>query len=106
MPVALLPSGHVDSFARENLPPQESWPDLRLAEAGLSYPDRLNCVTELLDRHVAEGRGSRTAIIAPGLEWSYAGAGRAGQPHRQCADARSRACNRATACCCAPPTRR
>lgn len=72
MPVALLPSGHVDSFARENLPPQDSWPDLRLAEAGLSYPDRLNCVTELLDRHVTEGRGSRTAIIAPGLEWSYA----------------------------------
>lgn len=72
MPVALSPSGHLDSFARDHLPPPESWPDLRLAEAGLSYPERLNCVSELLDRHVTEGRGARTAIVAPGLAWSYA----------------------------------
>ncbi|MFN3672818.1 MAG: benzoate-CoA ligase family protein [Bosea sp. (in: a-proteobacteria)] len=72
MTADLLPSGHLDTFARDNLPPRASWPDLRLAEAGLSYPDRLNVVTELLDRHVAEGRGGRTAIVAPGLEWSYA----------------------------------
>jgi len=72
MAAEFLRSGHVDGFARENLPPRETWPDLRLAEAGLSYPDRLNVVTELLDRHVAEGRGSRTAIVAPGLEWRYA----------------------------------
>lgn len=65
-------SGHVDSFARDNLPPRESWPALRLAEAGLAYPDRLNVVTELLDRHVADGRGARTAIIADDLRWSYA----------------------------------
>jgi 2-aminobenzoate-CoA ligase len=68
----LLRSGHVDSFARENLPPRESWPDLRLTEAGLDYPERLNVVTELLDRHVAEGRGQRPAIVAAGPEWSYA----------------------------------
>jgi 2-aminobenzoate-CoA ligase len=72
MAAEFLRSGHVDGFARENLPSRETWPDLRLAEAGLSYPDRLNVVTELLDRHVAEGRGSRTAIVAPGLEWRYA----------------------------------
>jgi 2-aminobenzoate-CoA ligase len=46
--------------------------DCGSTEAGLSYPERLNVVTELLDRHVDEGRGGRTAIIAPGLEWSYA----------------------------------
>ncbi|MGX1741506.1 benzoate-CoA ligase family protein [Bosea sp. NPDC055353] len=65
-------SGHQDSFARDNLPPRESWPDLRLEEAGLTYPDRLNCVAELLDRHIAEGRGGRTAVIASDLHWSYA----------------------------------
>jgi 2-aminobenzoate-CoA ligase len=67
-----LRSGHIDGFARENLPPRKTWPQLRLAEAGLSYPERLNVVAELLDRHVDEGRGQRTAIIAPGLDWSYA----------------------------------
>ncbi len=65
-------SGHEDSFARDNLPPRESWPDLRLQEAGLSYPERLNCVSELLGRHLAEGRGTHTAVIATDLHWSYA----------------------------------
>lgn len=65
-------SGHSDSFARDNLPPRENWPDLRLAEAGLDYPDRLNVVAELLDRHVAEGRGERQAVAADALSWSYA----------------------------------
>ncbi|MGO4283603.1 benzoate-CoA ligase family protein [Bosea sp. TAB14] len=65
-------SGHKDSFARDNLPPRESWPDLTFAEAGLAYPERLNCVAELLDRHITEGRGRRTAVVAAGLEWSYA----------------------------------
>lgn len=65
-------SGHQDSFARDNLPPRASWPDLRVIEAGLTYPERLNCVAELLDRHIAEGRGGRTAVIANDLHWSYA----------------------------------
>jgi len=38
----------------------------------LHYPARLNCVAELLDHAVAEGDGERTAILAPGLKWSYA----------------------------------
>ncbi|MDU0343101.1 benzoate-CoA ligase family protein [Bosea rubneri] len=67
----LLRSGHVDSFARDNLPPRESWPRLDLAAAGLSYPERLNVVTELVDRHVAEGRGDRLAVIGPSETWSY-----------------------------------
>lgn len=64
-------SGHQDSFARDNLPPRESWPDLRLNEAGLDYPERLNAVTELLDKHIAEGRGERTAIVSDHASWSY-----------------------------------
>ena len=35
-------------------------------------PSGLNCATELLDRPVAEGRGGRLCIQAPGLRWSYA----------------------------------
>ena len=70
--MALLRSGHADSFSRDNLPAIESWPTLDLAAAGLAYPERLNVVTELLDRHVAEARGERTAIVSGELRWSYA----------------------------------
>jgi 2-aminobenzoate-CoA ligase len=38
----------------------------------VSYPDTLNCATELLDRHVREDRGERPAIRFPGGLWSYA----------------------------------
>ncbi|WP_284179969.1 benzoate-CoA ligase family protein [Rhabdaerophilum sp. SD176] len=65
-------SGHVDSFCRDSLPPPDQWPDLRLAEAGLAYPERLNVVTELVDSHIAAGRGDRIAILAEGVRWTYA----------------------------------
>ncbi len=42
-----------------------------LAAAGLSYPATLNCATELVDRIVESGRGSRPAIRFPGGSWSY-----------------------------------
>ncbi|MDH5540461.1 MAG: AMP-binding protein, partial [Rhizobacter sp.] len=38
----------------------------------LKFAERLNCATELLDRHLAEGRGDRLCIQAPGLRWTYA----------------------------------
>ncbi|WP_225772700.1 benzoate-CoA ligase family protein [Inquilinus sp. Marseille-Q2685] len=65
-------SAHVDSFARDNLPPRDQWPEFRFTLPALQYPARLNCVVELLDRHVAEGHGDRPCLIAPGVEWSYA----------------------------------
>lgn len=67
-----LRSGHIDSFARDNLPPLAQWPQIDLAKAGLSYPERLNAVTELVDDHIAQGHGGRTAIIGDHLGWSYA----------------------------------
>jgi 2-aminobenzoate-CoA ligase len=63
----------VDTFARDHLPPPELWPAMDYgALPELAYPERLNCVVELLDRHLEEGRGGRTAILADGLRWSYA----------------------------------
>ncbi len=59
-----------DSFARDNLPPPEQWPDL--LDAGLCYPERLNAVTELLDCHVAAGHGARRCLLSPTETWSYA----------------------------------
>ncbi len=67
----MLPS-KVDRFAADNLPPRAQWPDFRLAEAGLEYPRRLNCVTELLDAHLARGAGGRPAVGTPDQTWSYA----------------------------------
>ena len=65
-------SAHIDTFAAANLPPPETLPEFIFSRPELQYPARLNCVSELLDRAVAEGDGERTAILAPGLSWSYA----------------------------------
>lgn len=59
-----------DSFARENLPPREQWPDLLLGD--LNYPDQLNCITELLDAHVAAGHGARLCVRSLTETWTYA----------------------------------
>ncbi|GAA6141151.1 benzoate-CoA ligase family protein [Hydrogenophaga sp. 5NK40-0174] len=67
-----MPTAHVDTFTRDNLPPREDQPEYRFDFPGLQFPDQLNCATELLDRHVAEGRGDRLCIRAPGLRWTYA----------------------------------
>ncbi|MBT3171343.1 MAG: 2-aminobenzoate-CoA ligase, partial [Rhodospirillaceae bacterium] len=65
-------SAHSDTFAAENLPRPETLPDLIFTRPELNYPGRLNCAVELVDRAVAEGDGARPAILAPGLNWSYA----------------------------------
>ena len=65
----LRPSAHTDSFARDNLPPPEQWPDLLLD--GFDYPDRLNAGVELTDAMVAKGFGDRTALIGNGRRRTY-----------------------------------
>jgi 2-aminobenzoate-CoA ligase len=67
-----MPSAHVDTFARDHLPPPEALPELLFELPTLQFPAQLNCATELLDRAVAEGRGERLCIQAPGLRWTYA----------------------------------
>ena len=65
-------SGHVDTFARDNLPPREQWPEFRFDLPELQYPERLNCVTELVDRWVAAGEGARPCLISPSETLTYA----------------------------------
>jgi 2-aminobenzoate-CoA ligase len=65
-------TAHLDTFARDNLPPRAQWPEFLFELPELQYPQRLNCATALLDRHVADGRGSRVCIRAPGVTWTYA----------------------------------
>lgn len=66
------PSAHVDSFARDHLPPQEQWPAMAwdtLPELQ-AYPKRMNCARELLDRQ-AEIHGDRPVIHYNDEIWTY-----------------------------------
>ena len=66
-------TSHVDTFARDHLPPRDQWPDLVFDLPELRYPEQLNCGVELLDRALERGWGERTAILSPrGLRWTYA----------------------------------
>ena len=65
----LGPTGHIDTFARDNLPPAEHWPDFLLD--GFDYPDRLNIGVELTDAMVAKGFGDNTALIGNGRQRTY-----------------------------------
>jgi 2-aminobenzoate-CoA ligase len=66
---ALGPSGHIDRFTRDNLPPFEQWPDLLLD--GFDYPEYLNAAVELTDRNVERGFGDHTALIGNGRRRTY-----------------------------------
>ena len=65
-------SAHVDTFARDGLPPESEQPDFVFALPELEYPGRLNCVSELLDRWIERGMGDRPCFISPTVTWSYA----------------------------------
>ncbi len=66
-------SAHVDSFARDRLPPPELLPEFLFERPELQFPDRLNCASELLDRWVTQGQGGRLCLQAlGGLRWTYA----------------------------------
>ena len=62
---SLHPSGHVDGFARAQLPPAEQWPVLNLTGVHL-VPTRLNAAVELLDRVITAGDGNRIVLVTPG----------------------------------------
>ena len=65
-------SAHVDTFARDRLPPPELQPEFLFELPELQFPERLNCATELLDRRVERGEGERLCIQAPGgVRWTY-----------------------------------
>ena len=67
----LGPSGHIDTFARDNLPPPELWPDFLLDRPEFQYPDWLNAGVELSDRLVEQGFGDHIALIGNGRVRTY-----------------------------------
>ena len=64
-------SAHVDSFARDNLPPRRQWPEFLFELPELKYPARMNCAAELLDKPVTRGHGHRIALHSPEGECTY-----------------------------------
>src|SRR5271156_2183541 len=65
----LGPTAHVDTFARDNLPPTADWPDFLLD--GFAYPEYINAAVELTDRMVERGFGDFTALIGHGRRRTY-----------------------------------
>jgi 2-aminobenzoate-CoA ligase len=65
-------TAHVDTFARDHLPPRDRQPDYVFDLPELQFPPQLNCAAELLDRAIDRGWGDRTCIVGPGVRWTYA----------------------------------
>lgn len=65
----LGPTAHIDTFARDNLPPPDQWPEFLLD--GFEYPDHVNVAVELTDRIVERGGGDHTALIGNGRRRTY-----------------------------------
>ncbi|MDH6218753.1 AMP-binding protein [Streptomyces pseudovenezuelae] len=66
--IAMIDSAHVDTFARDHLPPREEWPELRFELPELRYPDRVNCAAELLTGPDADSPVFHTPA---GPSWTY-----------------------------------
>ncbi|MFE5858992.1 AMP-binding protein [Streptomyces virginiae] len=73
----LKPSAHTDTFARDHLPPADTWPELVFELPELAYPDRLNCGVELLDATIARfgpaGADRPAFRSSTGEVWTYGG---------------------------------
>ena len=63
-------TAHVDTFVRDQLPPVSQWPEFLFELPELSYPPRLNCAVELLDRHATTNPQAIAIRTAEG-DWSY-----------------------------------
>ena len=66
-----MPSAHVDTFARDHLPPRERGPS-SVRPSGTALPGAAELRRRAARPAVAEGRGASVCIQAPGLRWSYA----------------------------------
>lgn len=62
----------VDTFARNNLPPDNQLPEFDFSHPAFQYRERLNCVTRFIDRWIDQGKGARIAFITPDTKLTYA----------------------------------
>src|SRR4030095_1144535 len=64
-------TAHVDTFARDRLPPREQWPEFRFDLPELPYPPRVIGASVLLEEAILEACGGRIALYSSGGTWSY-----------------------------------
>ncbi|MGH9251482.1 MAG: 2-aminobenzoate-CoA ligase, partial [Acidimicrobiales bacterium] len=64
-------SAHVDTFARDGLPPQDQWPQLLFDLPDVQYPDRLNCAQRLLDDTAGRLGPDRPCLVTASESWTY-----------------------------------
>ena len=64
-------TAHVDTFARDNLPSRDSWPEVIFELPEIRYPDRLNAAGSLLDDMAAGEGGDRPCVHTDDGVWSY-----------------------------------
>jgi 2-aminobenzoate-CoA ligase len=69
--VMLARSAHVDTFCRDNLPPQAEWPHLDRSHPDVQYPERMNAAAALLDETVARFGADRTCLLTDSERWTY-----------------------------------
>lgn len=68
----LSASAHLDTFARDHLPPRDQWPTLEFTIPDVQYPDRLNAATVLIDDAVIRFGADAACLRTPAGEvWSY-----------------------------------
>lgn len=64
-------TAHIDTFARDNLPPKDQWPAFVFTLPELHYPKRVNCCRHFLDRWIEEGRGDAPCLIGSSGTLTY-----------------------------------
>ncbi|HEY2041327.1 MAG TPA: AMP-binding protein [Jatrophihabitans sp.] len=67
----LSPSAHIDTFCRDNLPPQDQWPEFLFELPELQYPERLNCAVELLETTIREYGAEAPCLLTDTDTWTY-----------------------------------
>ncbi len=68
-----VPTAHLDTFARDKLPPRDLWPvmDYGVLPELAAYPARLNVATALLDGMVTAGHRNRPVLHLGDTSWTY-----------------------------------
>lgn len=73
MPAPTGPTAHVDTFAADNLPPKDLWPEFdydTLPELQ-AYPSKMNAGAILLDETAAGGHRDRPVLHYEDTTWTY-----------------------------------
>ena len=67
-------TAHIDTFAADNLPPHDEWPEFDFDSLSVlsAYPNRINAGVELLDRMCTTGHANSPVLHYENVTWSYA----------------------------------